>query len=640
MTILDLLLGRRLANRDSRVRKLTWLEAVPAMGLDALSSSAYGPEAALTALMPIGAAAVTYLSWVMTPIVALLAILCASYWQTIRAYPNNGGAYTVASENLGTNASLLAAAALMIDYVLNVAVGISAGVAALVSAVPLLHPHTLTLCLALLALITVTNLRGMPETGRLFAIPTYLFVGCFTVILLTGVVATVTSGGHPSPVVAPPPLQPATEGLSIWLLLRAFASGCTAMTGVEAVSNGVGSLREPRVSEGHKTLGIIVAILGLLLVGITILCRAYHVGAMDQTREGYKSVLSQIASAVIGNGFLYYVAIGSVLSVLALSANTSFVGFPLLCRTVAADGFLPKSFTIAGRRLVFSVGIMFLACFAAILLALFGGITDRLIPLFAIGAFLTFTLSQLGMAAHWRRADRATHTDERTASNRIHLGINASGALVTGAALVIIVIAKFTEGAWITVLIIPVVITGLKAVKRYYCNLEFQLRTACPLGISDKSAPVVLVTTEGWNKLTAEALNLAMSLSPTVEAVHLAQLEGPDSDEDERRLREEWQRNVEHPARAAGLNPPPLIILQAQYRDIQEPIMGLVEDLCSRHSGRRIAVLIPEIVKQRWYQYILHTFRARRLRAYLVRHSGPRLTVITMPWRLSVQSVP
>jgi amino acid transporter len=626
---IDFLLGRRLANKEAHTRKITALEAVPAMGLDALGSSSYGPEAALTVLMPLGSAAVASIGWVMTPIVLLLLILFASYWQTIRAYPNSGGAYIVARENLGTNASLLAAAALMVDYLLNVAVGISAGVGALVSAVPALHPYMLSLCLGLLALITLTNLRGTPETGRLFALPTYLFVFCFFVILVLGVGTAVAAGGHPRPVVAPPKPNAAAEGVSLWLLLRAFASGCTAMTGVEAVSNGIGALREPRVREGHRTLALICGILGLLLAGIAFLSHSYHIGAMDQTRAGYRSVLAQLADAVIGHGPFYYVAIGSVLAVLALSANTSFVGFPLLCRRVAADGFLPKSFAVAGHRLVYSVGITFLAAFAALLLIVFGGITDRLIPLFAIGAFLTFTMSQLGMVVHWYRS-----TSENRRERMTHLLINALGVAVTAAALIVIIIAKFMEGAWITVLIVPAVIVLLKAIKRYYSEIDRKVATSRPLRITHSPPPIVLVATQGWNKLTAEALNLAMSLSPLVVAVHLAELSGPDEGAQERWLREQWRRDVEQPTRAAGVEPPRLVILQAQYRNIHTPIINLAHQLCCEHNGRRIAVLIPEIIKQKWYQYILHTYRARKLRAHLLRDAGPSLTVISVPWRL------
>jgi amino acid transporter len=283
VNVRKLVLGRRLANRELTEQKIGAFEGVAAMGLDGLGSSAYGPEAALTILIPLGAASLSYIGWVMAPIVALLAILFASYWQTIRAYPSNGGAYIVAKENLGTNASLLAAAALMIDYVLNVSVGISAGVGALVSAVPPLHPYILPLCLAILAVITLLNLRGTQESGRVLAVPTYLFVASFAIILGLGTYKALAAGGHPQAIVPPPGLPQATEAVSVWLLLRAFASGCTAMTGVEAVSNGMSAFREPAVKYGHRTLTAICVILGLLLIAIAHLATAYGIGAMDQS---------------------------------------------------------------------------------------------------------------------------------------------------------------------------------------------------------------------------------------------------------------------------------------------------------------------------------------------------------------------
>src|SRR4051812_38911200 len=564
------------------------------MGLDGLGSSAYGPEAALTVLIPSGAAGLAHVGTVLLPILALLAVLYVSYRQTVRAYPSNGGAYTVARENLGTGASLLAAAALMIDYVLNVAVGISAGVAALISAVPVLHPYILPLCLAILALITLVNLRGTLDAGRLFAVPTYLFVASFLLLLGLGVCRAVTSGGHPQPVVPPPALPAATEAASLWLLLRAFASGCTAMTGVEAVSNGVGAFREPVVRNAHRTLTAIVLILGVLLGGIAYLARAYGIGAMDQARDGYQSVLSQLAGAVVGRGVFYDVAIGSLLCVLCLSANTSFVDFPRLCRLVARDGFLPRPFAVVGRRLVYSVGILYLAAAAGLLLAAFGGITDRLIPLFAIGAFLTFTLSQAGMVVHWRRELRKRRAG---VGHRGSLAINAAGALTTGAALAVILAAKFAEGAWITVLAIPCVILLLRSIRRYYDGLEAHLRDPGPLDLRRAEPPVVLVATEGWNRLTDKALGFALRLSPDVVAVHLTALEGPDAgEEEERSLRERWAAEVERPARAAGLRPPRLVRLQAPYRRIHVPFLEFVGELEAEHPGRPIAVLIPELV--------------------------------------------
>lgn len=603
------------------------------MGLDGLGSSAYGPEAALTVLIPLGAVGLSQIGIIMLPILVLLGILYVSYRQTIRAYPSNGGAYTVSKENLGTNASLLAAAALTIDYILNVAVGISAGVGALSSALPLLHPYTVWLCLAILLLVTILNLRGTLDAGRAWAVPTYLFVASFMLILAVGVVKAVTSGGHPEPVVAPAPLPPAVEAVSIWLLLRSFAAGCTAMTGVEAVSNGVSALREPVVRTAHRTLTTIVAILGVLLAGIAYLAYAYQIGAMDQTQEGYQSVLSQLAGAVVGRGVFYYVAIGSVLCVLCLSANTSFVDFPRVCRLVAEDDFLPRPFAIVGRRLVFSVGIVYLAVSAGILLVAFGGITDRLIPLFAIGAFLTFTMSQAGMVAHWRRELHTASGLRARHGARVSLAINLIGAVTTGVALIVIIAAKFTEGAWITMLVIPCVIILLLIVKRYYAELDAQLRENGPIKLTQLDPPIVLITTQGWNRLTDQALQFALRLSPDVVAVHLVHLAGPDVDERKQTLRQRWAEDVELPTKQAGLRPPQLILLDAEYRRITGPLLQLIRETERDYPNRLITVLIPEVVKDHWWQYVLHTHRAYRIRAALLRY-GPGLVVITIPWHL------
>ena len=623
--MVPLIFGRILPNRATEERKLTAVTGVPAMGLDGLGSSSYGPEAALTVLIPLGSAGLLYAGEVILVIVALLAILYASYRQTIRAYPNNGGAYIVARENLGRNASLVAAAALMIDYVLNVAVGISAGVGALVSAFPELHPYILELCLGILVAITVINLRGTLDAGRLFAIPTYVFVASFVALLAIGAVRAIAAGGAPVPRVEPPPLPPALEAVSLWVLLRAFASGCTAMTGVEAVSNGISAFKEPTVRHARRTLTAIVAILALLLVGIGLLVNAYAVGAMNQTHSGYQSVVSQLAGAIAGRGALYYTVLGSLLCVLALSANTSFVDFPRLCRMVASDGFLPRPFATVGRRLVFSVGIVYLAVTAAVLLIVFGGITEHLIPLFAVGAFLTFTLSQAGMVVHWRRNPGPLA--------RRHLAINGLGASATAFALVVIIATKFVEGAWITLLALPTTVLLLRAIRRYYDTIDARVRDDAPLELTKRDPPIILVATESWNRLTDRAISFALQLSPDVFAVHVIALEGPGSDTD-RTLREKWKRDVEIPAARAGLAPPRLLTLRAEYRRMHEPLFVLIRELERRYPERRIAVLIPELIKTSWWQYLLHTNRARKLRTRLLRWGGSRIVVINVPWYL------
>jgi amino acid transporter len=624
-SLLDFVLGRRLANREQRARKIGPLEAVPALGLDALASSSYGPEAALTVLMPLGAASLAVIGHVLAPVVLLLLLLAASYWQTIAAYPNNGGAYVVARETMGRNPSLLAAAALMVDYVLNVAVAISAGVAALISALPTLHSYTLPLCLAVLALVTLVNLRGTRESGRLFAVPTYLFVVSFFAILAVGCFRTFTSGGQPHAIVAPPPLQPGMEMAGFFLLLRAFSSGCTAMTGVEAVNNSMDAFAEPRVRKARITLLAIALILGTLLTGIAYLARAYRIAAMDQSQPGYQSVLSQLAHAVAGAGAAYYIAMAALLSVLILSANTSFVGFPRLCQMIAADGFLPKSFAIAGRRLVFTVGILYLTVLSGTLLLLSAGITDYLIPLFAIGAFLTFTISQSGMVMHWLRQERRRYGK---------LLINATGALVTAVALVVIVVTKFAEGAWLTLIAIPATILLLARIRRYYDAVARDVRDPAPLQLDDARPPVIVVITQSWNRLTDKALRFALTLSQDITAVHFTQLAGPSGDEEEKRLRAQWSAEVEAPAREAKLPPPRLVILPAQYRTMDQPLVRLIRQLEARAEGRTIAVLVPEIERRRWYEYLLHTWRPFRLRAHLQDAGIASLIIIQVPWRL------
>ena len=622
MDFSNLLIGRRLANQEGDATKVTAIEGVPAMGLDGFASSAYGPEAALTILMPAGALGLHVITPVMAAILVLLAVLCISYWQTIEAYPTSGGSYTVAKENLGANAGLLAAAALMIDYVLNVAVGISAGVAALTSAIAQLHPYTLELCLAVLALITIVNLRGTLEAGLAFSVPTYLFVASFGGLLLFGIAKALISGGNPAPIVAPPPLSAATEGVTLWLVLRAFASGCTAMTGVEAVSNGVNAFREPPVKNARRTLATIVVILGLLLALIAYLAQAYRVGAMDQTQPNYQSVLSQLAGAIAGRGVIYFVAIGSLLAVLCLSANTSFVGFPRLCRLVAQDEYLPRAFAMPGRRLVYSVGILWLALTAGSLITVFGGITDRLIPLFAVGAFTAFTLSQLGMAAHWRRQH----------GNRTRLMINGTGAVATGCALAVILAAKFIEGAWITVLVVPCVLALLKAIKRHYRTIDRVLREDGPIDLRGLRAPIVVIPIECWDRLAEKALRFGLLLSQDVTAIHLTRLEGPDAKEHEGRLRRRWRDEVERPARAAGLNSPKLILSPSPYRSFVGHLLKHISEMEKPRPGCPIAVVIPELVKEHWWDYLLHSSRPRQLRTALLRHGGPNLAVVMVPW--------
>ena len=617
MPLLDVLLGRPLSSHEEQAQRIAVLAGIAIFGLDALSSAAYGPEAALTVMRPLGALGVRYIVPISMGIIALLSIVFFSYRQTIEAYPGGGGSFTVARENLGAFPGLLAGSALMIDYILNVAVGISAGVGALVSALPSLQPHMLALCLGILGLITLINLRGLREAGLVFMAPTYLFVGSLLLAIAIGAVKTLAAGGHPVPVAPPPPLPPATAAVGWWLLLQAFSSGCTAMTGVEAVSNGVTAFREPVVKLAQRTLATIIAMLIALLAGIAWLARVYHIGATEPGGPGYQSMLSQLLAAIAGRGGFYFVAISSVVLVLVFSANTSFSGFPRLCRVIAETGYLPNSLGVRGRRLVYSEGILVLAAISGLLLVVFGGVTDRLIPLFAIGAFLAFTLSQAGMVVHWKRAGGGRHS----------LWINAIGATATGVTVVVVLAAKFMQGAWITLLLIPLLLATMVAVRRHYLSVAREIAAPPEFDAGKPNPPLVVVPIQRWTIVAANGLRFALNISPEVRAVHI---ECPETTQ----LVNQWRIQVARPAREAGLEEPELAVVPSPYRFVLTPILNYTLDLERRNPDRIIAVVIPELVESRWYHYLLHNQRASFLKALLLLKGNGRIVVINVPWYL------
>jgi amino acid transporter len=620
MSLLRRLLGRRLATWEAERVKIGATRGVPVLGLDALASAAYGPEAALVILIPLGVAWLDSIRPITTAILALLVIVYFSYRQTIVAYPNGGGAYIVAKENLGTHAGLCAAAALIIDYVLNVAVGISAGVGALVSAFPALHEHTLALCLVILILIAVVNLRGVRESGAAFGVPTYAFVVLMATILIVGITKALAANGQPVPVVPPPHLTAAAGAAGLWIFLRAFASGCTAMTGVEAVSNGVPMFKEPAPKYANRTLTIIVAILGFFLAAIAYLAHAYRIGAMSQEVTGYQTVLSSLVAAVVGRGFLYYATVGSLLAVLCLSANTSFAGFPRMSRVMAEDDFLPHVFAHVGRRLVYSVGIIVLTVLAGALLIAFGGITEHLIPLFAVGAFGAFTFSQAGMVVHWRRLGTRKHW--------MRLTVNAVGAVTTAAALVVIVAAKFTAGAWIPVVLTPVILLLFHSVRAHYAKVDRQLTRDAELEVDEPVRFTVVVPVKSWDNLTEKALRFARGISDDVTGVHIY-----SDDEECRILQESWARNVEQPLARAGLPPTPLACISSPYRRLLTPLLDYIDQLLEEKPGT-VALILPDLVNARWWEYLLHTSRANLLRSMLLLKGNPRIAVIAVPWNL------
>ena len=625
MNILDLVVGKPIQTSDERAEQIGPAQGIPIFGLDALSSAAYGPEAALSLLIPLGLLGVRYIVPISAAIITLLVIVYFSYRQTIAAYPSGGGSYTVARFNLGAPASLLAAAALLADYILTAAVGISAGVGALISAIPSLLPHTVSLCVGILIVITILNLRGVRDAGLAFAVPTYLFVGTLLITIAVGILRAFLSGGHPTPLVPPGPPLPTTTAVSYWLLLKVFASGCTALTGVEAVSNGVKAFREPAVKNAQRALTVIIFLLAVLLAGISYLVKAYGIVATDPGLPGYQSLLSMLSAAVFGKGLFYYLTIASILVVLSLSANTAFADFPRLCRAIAQNNYLPHVFGYRGRRLVYTYGIVVLAVLCGGLLILFGGVTDRLIPLYAVGAFLAFTLSQSGMVMHWWK-HRGPHW-------RRKVFVNGLGGSVTGITVVVVLFAKFLQGAWITLLFIPLTIVIFVLVRRHYHSVR--VLTACkdPVDVAGLSRPpIAVIVIDRWSSITRQGIEFAARLSPEVIALHVTITEYNEV------LQEEWERYVEKPFRAAGKEPPQLHALPSPYRFVIVPIVQFILDLSKKYPSRNIIVVIPELVEDKWYEYFLHNQRAHLLEWVLLARGNERIFAVSAPWYIGQQT--
>jgi amino acid transporter len=616
---LNLLFGRPLATGEERAEQIGPLAGIPVFGLDALSSAAYGPEAALTLLIPLGLLGVKYIVPVSSAIVILLTIVYFSYRQTIEAYPRGGGSYTVASQNLGEGAGLLAAAALMIDYILTAAVGISAGVGALISAAPSLQPHTLELCLIVLGVLTIVNMRGVHDTGVVFMIPTYLFTATLLIVIAVGGWQVVhAAGGHPAPVTPMPAIPPITAVFSWWLILKVFSSGCTAMTGVEAVSNGVMAFRDPTRKNAKITLTIIIALLGILLLGIALLCRAYGIAATDPGGKGYESVLSMLTRAVMGHGWFYFLTIASVLLVLALSANTAFADFPRLTRAIAMDDYMPRIFLLRGRRLLYSWGIYVLVVLTALLLIVFGGVTDRLIPLYAIGAFTAFTLSQAGMVMHWKRQGNAPG----------RMFVNGIGAVATGITAVVVLLAKFAAGAWITVLLVAVMIVFMRAVNRHYVRVNREIDLDRPIVPAEVSEPIVVVPIDRWSRISEKAISFALSMSCDIRCVHVRVSDDPDP------FCDDWDKDIVTPLKAAGKCIPKLITLKSPYRYVLTPIVDYVLDVECKTDSCKVCVLIPELVVRHWWEGMLHNRRSDLLKVMLLMRGNRRIVVINIPWYL------
>jgi amino acid transporter len=469
-----------------------------------------------------------------------------------------------------------------------------------------------------LALLTLVNMRGVHDTGVVFMIPTYLFTGTLLVVIAVGAWQVLHSGGHPHPATPLPVLPAATAAISLWLLLKVFASGCTAMTGVEAVSNGVMAFRDDTRRNAKITLTIIITLLAVLLAGIALLCRAYHIGATNPDGPGYESVLSMLTRAVMGHGVFYYITIASVLLVLALSANTAFADFPRLTRAIALDDYMPHVFLLRGRRLLYSWGIYVLVALTALLLILFGGITDRLIPLFAVGAFLAFTLSQAGMVMHWKRQGNA----------RARIFVNGLGAVATGITTLVVLVAKFAAGAWITALLVVVMILFMRTVKRHYVGIDRETALDRPIVPAEVTQPIVILPIDRWSRISEKALCFALGMSNDIRCLHVQTADTPDE------ICRDWEKDVAAPLRAAGKCVPKLEILQSPYRYVITPVVDYVLAVERESSFHKVCVLIPELVVCHWWENLLHNRRADMLKVILLMRGNRRIVVINIPWYL------
>ena len=613
MDLWHLLVGRPLKSKEAAREEITESEGLAALSLDALTSVAYGPQAILLVLAASGA--VGLIVPITLAIVVLLALLVLSYSQVIGAYPGGGGAYAVSRQNLGIGWSKLAAASLIVDYVLTVAVSVAAGVATLAAAFPALLPHATLLCLAVLALITVLNLRGVGESARAFLLPTLVFIVGLLVVLAVGLV-------HPAVGAAPPAAPAGLSGtVGILLVLKAFSAGCSALTGVEAIANGVPLFREPRVARARRTEALLGTILAAMLLGLAVLARRYgvvpHAGA---------TVLSDIMILAVGRGWLYYTVSVAVTMTLALAANTSFGGLPVLASLLARDRYLPHVFALRGDRLVFQHGVWVLAILAGFLLVAVHGNTDALIPLFAIGVFVGFTLSQSGLAIRWVRL--------RPRLWGLRVLLNGTGAAATGLAALIFLFTKFREGAWVVVLAVPLFIWIFGRIHRYYDLVRRDLRVGETPSLPEPRRTLVIVPVGSVSRLAAEALSNARSFGDEVVAVSVvfAEPDGPggtetpaEGDAEIERQWAAWQPGVR------------LVTLRSQYHSIVRPLLRFVHSV-DRRVHDRIMVLIPQVVPRRPWQYLLHDQLGLILAAHL--RSRNDVVVGILPYRLGEDPEP
>src|ERR1700688_440851 len=596
------LLGRPLPSSAQQHERLTKTAAIGAFGLDALSSVAYGPDEILYVLLLAGTAGVAFDLPIAAAIALLLAVVAFSYRQTIHAYPNGGGSFTVASRNLGRSAGLVAAGALMVDYLTTVAVSVTAGVAALVAFAPGLDTYRVVIDVIAIVVLMVVNLRGVREAGAAFILPTYIFVISLAALLVVAALRIAT--GNPPPHLHA--LPNATEGVTLILVLRAFAGGCTAMTGVEAIANGVPSFEPPEARNAARTLTIIAVLLGVLFLGVAILGRSIGAVPTDQA-----NVIAQIGQATAPNSPLFYIVQISSAAILLLAANTSFNGFPRLAAVMSHEDYFPHQFSHRGLKLAYSNGIIVIGLLAIALVIVFGGRTHALIPLFAVGVFICFTLSQAGMVIHWlHNRERGWHAK---------LAINAVGAVTTGAVALIVASTKFLDGAWIVLVLVPLLVFGFWSIHRHYARAREQLSRVPRHHALGKQR--VIIPVHDLTAASAAAVEYALSITTAnrITAVHVR----VDADEEvDTTLPERWRRwapNVE------------LRVLRSPYRELISPVIQVIEG-CHREGDHMVTVVLPDVLPRAWYEALLHNQSELAFKLALLRQPG--VVVTSVPFQL------
>ena len=599
------LFGRVLSSHEELEQRLPKWKALAVFSSDVMSSVAYATEASMFTLLAVGTVAFVYLMPISVLIIGLLFLVTFSYRQTIRAYPSGGGSYIVARSNLGVIPGLVAAGALLTDYVLTVAVSVSSGVFNLASAIPELQDFTVPLIVVSILLVMAVNLRGISESGTIFALPTYIFIA--SVLLLVGVGLARTLLGQPPVVTGVTPISVPVESMSLLLLMRAFADGCSAMTGTEAISNGTPAFKPPEWKNAQTTMVAMAVILAVVFLGIS-----YLAGVSGAVPSEHESVLSQIGEAVFGTGPIYYVLIFSTMGILVLAAQTSFADFPRLASILARDGFMPRQFAFRGERLAFNSGIVALAAIAIVVVVAFKGRVEALIPLYAIGVFTAFTLSQAGMVRHWLA--------EREEGWRRSAMINGVGAVATGIVAVVFAIAKFGLGAWVVIIIVPILVIAMLLIHREYASAEQELHVREDSVISRPTRRQrVIVPMQDMRRDVVQAIKFGLTLSDDVIVVHVT-----DDLVAAEQLRERFHRQVPDVE---------LVIVESPYRELVQPLIRYLEVTSARHADEVTIVLVPERVITHWWERILYNQNAHRIRDALTGHPG--ILVADVPFRWS-----